>query len=182
MTRWRWTAIDIGKQLVVLEYRLNLDDLLEAARARETLRSRLLRRGSIAAGSALVVALLSVPVITREVPDSLGAFLLGVLPLAVVMVVLPWYYNPVRIQRSRYSPYYFPSCRTEIAENGIRVTWESNENLLLWKAFDTHSENKTQFVLDCRWIQYILPKRAIEPSKVQEFESLLRSKIPTTSK
>ena len=174
--------MDLGEQISALEYRLNLDDIVEAARARETFPSRLSRRASIAVGLTLVFALLSVPVIVKEVPDSLGAFLLGVLPLAVVMVVLPWYYSPVRLQRSRYSSQQFPTCRTEIAENGIKNTWESNESLLLWKAFNSYSEYKTQFVLYCGLIQYIIPKRSMEASKVQDFDNLLRSKIPSKNK
>jgi len=33
-------AMDLGKQIIVLEFRLNMDDLLEATRAKETPRKR----------------------------------------------------------------------------------------------------------------------------------------------
>jgi hypothetical protein len=170
--------MDLGKQLIVLEYRLELADILETATARETRPSRLLRRASTATGLILALALLSVPVVMKEVPDSLGAFLLGVLPLAVVMVVSPWYYSPERINRSHYRSFQFPICKIEIAENGVKETMEWSENFLLWKGFDSYSENKTQFVLSTGAVHHILPKRAIEPNKIQEFENLLRTKIP----
>lgn len=55
----------------------------------------------------------------KDVPGALVAFLFGVLPLAVLMVILPWYYKPDRFYRAYYRTFKFDLCKYEIAEREI---------------------------------------------------------------
>jgi chromate transport protein ChrA len=112
------------------------------------------------------------------VPGFLAAFLLGVLPLAVLMVILPWYYKPDRFYRSYYRKFVFSLCKYEIAEQGIKVTSDSAESVLWWKAFSGYAETKTLLVLTTGMVQYILPMRAIQEGKLQQLKEILSNKVP----
>lgn len=73
-------------------------------------------------GLILVATLLGAPFAIKDVPGALVAFLFGVLPLAVLMVILPWYawyYKPDRFYRAYYRTFKFDLCKYEIAERGI---------------------------------------------------------------
>ena len=113
--------MELGEPLMVLEFRLNLEDFLETVEMRETRSRKLTRMTLTIAGLVLVVTLFGVPVVIKDVPGALAAFLLGVLPLGVLMVILPWYYKPKRFYRSYFRSNVFSHCRTEIAEKGIRL-------------------------------------------------------------
>lgn len=128
-------------------------------------------------GLLLLAVLLGAPFAMKDVPGFLAAFLLGVLPLAVLMVILPWYYKPDRFYRSLYRTFVFSLCEYEIAELGIKVSTDTSESALLWKAFSDYSESKTQLVLTSGVVQYIFPKHAIEQSKLIELVELVRGKV-----
>jgi len=170
--------MELGKPLIVLEFRLDLEEYLETVRAKESRSRKLTRIILMTLGSMLVAILLGVPFVIRDVPGIVAAFLLGVLPLAVLMVILPWYYKPDRFFRSYYRKFVFNNCRYEFAEEGIRVSSDSAESKFLWKAFTNYVDTETQLVLTCGMVQYILPKRAIEPGKLQQLTELIGNKIP----
>jgi|SRR5712664_989617 len=169
--------MELGKSLMDLEFRLNLEDFLETVRIRERRSRKLTPAVLMIAGSILVAVLLGAPFVMKDVPGFLAAFLLGVLPLAVLMVILPWYYKPERFYRSYYRTFMFPNCRYEIAEEGIKVSSDSSDSVLLWKAFSSYAENQTQLVLATGMMQYIFPKSAIEQNKFKELCKLVKSKI-----
>ena len=168
--------MELGKPLMDLEFRLNLEDFLETVRMRESRSRKLSRAVMMITGSVLVTVLLGVPFVIKDVSGFLAAFLLGVLPLAVLMVILPWYYKPDRFYRSYYRTFVFNHCRYEILEEGIKVSSDSSESALLWKAFGSYAENRTQLVLTSGMVQYIFPKRAIEQNKFKEFSELVKTK------
>jgi len=92
--------MELGNSLMVVEFRLGLDDFLEAVRTREPQSRKLTRGVLITVGLVLLAVLLGVPFAMKDVPGFLAAFLLGVLPLAVLMVVVPWYYKPDRFYKA----------------------------------------------------------------------------------
>lgn len=170
--------MEIGKPLLNLEFQLNLDDFLETVRTRESRSRKVSRVTLMTVGCALIAVLLGGPFVMKEVPGALVAFLFGVLPLAVLMVVLPWYYSPVRFYRSYYRTYAFNRCRIEIAEEGIKFSTDTSESVLLWSAFNDCAESKTQLVLTSGMVQYIFPRRAIESDKFVELVELVKKKFP----
>jgi hypothetical protein len=174
--------MEIGKPQLELEFRLDLEDFLETVRARESRSRKLTRLILMTLGSMLVAVLLAAPFLMKDVPGFLAAFLLGVLPLAVLMVILPWYYKPDRFYRSYCRTFVFDNCRNEIAEEGIRVSTDSTESVLLWKGFSGYAETKTQLVLTAGMVQYIFPKRLIEQSVFAELVALVKSKTRATNK
>lgn len=162
---------------MALEFRLGLDDFLETVRAREPRSRKLTRKALMTVGTILVAALLGVPFAMKDVPGFLAAFLLGVLPLAVLMVILPWYYKADRFNVSYYRTLRFALSKYEIAERGIKLSTETSESVLLWSAFGEYSESKTQLVLTSGMVQYIFPKHAIEQGKLTELVERVRGKI-----
>lgn len=170
--------MEIGRPLLDLEFQLNLDDFLETVRARESRSTKVGRAIFMTVGSMLLALLLGGPFVMKEVPGFLVAFLFGVLPLAVLMVILPWYYGPVRFYRSYFRTHAFQPCRVEIAEEGIKLSTDTSESMLLWNAFNDCAESKTQLVLTSGMVQYIFPKRSIEHGKFAELVELVKKKIP----
>lgn len=170
--------MELGKPLMVFEFRLDLEEFLETVKSRESRSRELTRAVLMTVGSILVAVLLGVPFVMKDVPGFLAAFLLGVLPLAVLMVILPWYYKPERVYRSYCRTFVFEHYRYEIAEEGINISSDSMESELLWKAFSSYTESKTQLALTSGMVQYIFPKRAVDQSKLQQFKELLSIKIP----
>jgi hypothetical protein len=169
--------MELGNSLMAVEFRRGLDDFLETVRAREPQSTKLVRRVLMTVGLVLLAVLLGVPFAMKDVPGFLAAFLIGVLPLAVLMVILPWYYKPDRFYRSYHRSLVFNRCNYEIAERGIKVSTDTSESALLWKAFNEYSESKTQLVLTSGMVQYIFPKHAIEQSKLTELVELVRGKV-----
>lgn len=174
--------MDLGNSLMAVEFRLDLDDVFETARAREPQSRKLARKVLMTVGLILVAALLGAPFVMKDVPGFLVGFLLGVLPLAVLMVILPWYYKPDRFHRSYYRTAAFSLCKYEIAERGMKINSEASESALLWTAFSDYSESKTQLVLNSGVVQYIFPKHAIEQGKFTELVELVRGKIARGSR
>ena len=170
--------MELGNSLAAFEFRLGLDDFLEAVRARETQSRKLGRRVLMTVGSVLLAVLLGAPFAMNDVPGFLAAFLLGVLPLAVLTVILPWYYKPDRLYRAYYRTFVFSLCKYEIAERGIKLSTETSESALLWKAFSDYSESKTQLVLTSGMVQYIFPKHAIEQTRLTEVVAIVRAQVP----
>ncbi|HXY24921.1 MAG TPA: YcxB family protein [Candidatus Acidoferrum sp.] len=170
--------MELGKTLLRLEFQLNLEDFLETVRMREPRSAKLIRRILMAVGSMLVAALLGVPLVVKDVPGFLAAFLLGVLPLAVLLVIVPWYYKPDRFYKSYFRTHAFKPCQVEIGEEGRKLCTNTSESVLLWKAFSEYSESKTQLVLTSGMVQYIFPKRVMEQSKFAELVAFVRTKIP----
>ena len=169
--------MELGNSFMTVEFRLGLDDFLETVRAREPRSRKLARQVQMTIGLILVAALLGAPFAMKDVPGFLAAFLLGVLPFAVLMVILPWYYKPDRFNRSYYRTLVFALCKYEIAERGIKISTETFESVLLWNAFGEYSESKTQLVLTSGMVQYIFPKHAIEQGKLTELAELVKGKI-----
>jgi len=169
--------MELGNSLMAVEFRLGLDDFLETVRAREPQSRKLARGVLMTVGLLLLAVLLGAPFAMKEVPGFLVAFLFGVLPLAVLMVILPWYYKPDRFYRSYYRTFVFNLGKYEIAERGIKVSTDTSESAHLWKAFSEYSESKTQLVLTSGMVQYIFPKHAIEQSKLTELVELVRGKV-----
>jgi hypothetical protein len=174
--------MELGKLQLEVEFRLDLEDFLETIRTRESRSRKLTRLILMTIGTTLVAVLLATPFLMRDVPGFLAAFLLGVLPLAVLMVILPWYYKPDRFYRSYYGTFVFNNCRTEVAEEGIRVSTDSTESMLLWKGLSGYAETKTQLVLTAGMVQYIFPKRLIEQSVFAELVALVKTKTRPTNK
>lgn len=170
--------MEIGKPLLGLEFQLNLDDFLETVRARESRSTRVSRVVFMAVGFVLLALLLGGPFLMKEVPGFLVAFLFGVLPLAVLMVILPWYYSPVRFYKSYFRTHVFKPCRIEIGEEGIKFSTDTSESMLLWNAFNDCEESKSQLVLTSGMVQYIFPRRAIEHGKFAELVELVKKKRP----
>lgn len=173
--------MQLSKPLLAIEFRLTLEDFLETVRLREPPSRKVTRLILMVTGLILVVALLGAPFIMKEVPSFLVAFLFGALPLAVLMVILPWYYKPDRFYKAYYSTFVFNLCRYEIAEEGISIKSDISETVLLWKAFSDGMESKTQLVLTSGMVQYIFPRNAIAEEQFRELVRFVRGKILVTS-
>lgn len=96
----------------------------------------------------------------------------------VGFAILPWYYSPVRFYKSYFRTHVFKPCRIEIAEEGIKFSTDTSESMLLWNAFSDCEESKPQLVLTSGMVQYIFPRRAIEPGKFAELVELVKKKRP----
>jgi hypothetical protein len=172
--------MELSNSLMAVEFRLDLDDFLETVRAREPQSRKLARGVLMTVGSLLLAVLLGAPFAMKDVPGFLAAFLLGMLPFAVLMVILPWHYKPDRFYRAYYRTFVFNVCKYKIAERGIKVSTDTSESALLWNAFGDYSESKTQLVLTSGMVQYIFPKHAIEQSKLSELLELVKGKVTST--
>lgn len=173
--------MELSKPLITLEFRLTLEDFLETVRLREPQPRKVVRLILTTVGLFLVTALLGAPFIMKDVPGFLVAFLFGVLPLAVLMVILPWYYKPDRFYRAYYRKFVFNLCQYDIAEEGIRMKSDTTDSVLLWKAFSDGMESKTQLVLTSGMVQYIFPLHAIGQEKFTELLKFVKSKILVTT-
>lgn len=169
--------MELGNSLIAFEFSLSLDDFLETVRTREPHSRKWVRKVLMTVGLILVATLLGAPFAMKEVPGALVAFLFGVLPLAVLMVILPWYYKPDRFYRAYYRTFKFDLCKYEIAERGIKLSTSTSESEFTWKAFNDYSESKTQVVLTSGMVQYIFPKHAIEQQKMTELVGLVKDKV-----
>jgi hypothetical protein len=169
--------MNIGDPIIVVEITLELRDCLEALRARETLRGLLQRWGLSLSGIVLVSALLLLPFLMKDIPGEFVAFLLAVLPTAVVMAIWPWYKKPDWVYRRAMSKYQFPTSRAEIGVAGFRSVYKDFEMTVVWERMYELRETKNTFSFRDDLIYYIFPKRVFAPGEADKFRELVQAGI-----
>lgn len=169
--------MDIGKPLIVVEITLELGDCLEAIRAREPQRDRIQRWGLSISGTILISALLLAPFVMSEIPGEFVAFLLAVLPSAVVMAIWPWYKKPDWVYRRAASGFQFPTSRVQISEAGFHSVYPDFEMTLAWEGTYQFVETKNLFTFRDNLIYYIFPKRVFKAGEVDAFRELVKTGI-----